>query len=71
MVIVLKPGEKIEIQFYETDGQIDVEFSHDSIRVHTDWPDTSNRSGTLYEEKFSRSSFKHKHIVPVKKSIKG
>ena len=52
MKIVLKPEEKIEIEFADSDGNIIVEFNADSIRVKSDWPDSENRVGIIYEEIF-------------------
>ena len=52
MIVVLKPGEKVEIQFAESDGEITVAFHEERITVETDWPDTAGRQGVIYEEIF-------------------
>ena len=53
MKIVLSPGEKIAVEFAESDGSIVVEFNETDISVVTAWPDTTGRVGTIYQEKFS------------------
>ena len=52
MIVVLKPGEKVEIHFAESDGEITVNFQEDRITVETAWPDTAGRQGVIYEEIF-------------------
>lgn len=58
MKITLNPGEKIEIEFADSDGSINVEFKAFTgtepghILVHTEWKDTSGRVGEIYKEVF-------------------
>ena len=52
MKIVLNPGEKIEVEFAESDGCITVEFTQTSISVNADMPDTAGREGVIYLEEF-------------------
>lgn len=52
MKIVLSTGETAEVHFDDSDGEVCVEFAEDAIRVSTDWPDTSGRTGIIYEERF-------------------
>lgn len=51
-IVILKPGQKVVVQFYESDGQIDVEFSRSAIKVKTDWADQKGRKGVIYNEQF-------------------
>lgn len=58
MKIELKPGEKIEVTFFETDGLISVEYGDENrekkeapfIKVYSDLPDNTNREGVIYFE---------------------
>lgn len=52
MQLELAPGEKITVTFLGSDGDIIVGFDKKRIFVETLWPDTTGRTGTLYEEKF-------------------
>jgi hypothetical protein len=54
--VVLKPGQRVAIQFHESDGQIDVEFGRTGIKVKTDWPDQKGRKGIIYNETFNNPS---------------
>lgn len=52
MEIVLQPGESIKVTFADSDGDIEVRFDEDAIRVQTEWADSTGREGIVYEEKF-------------------
>lgn len=52
MKIVLMPGEKVEVTFAGTDGEIEVAFSERAISVKADTPDSEGREGVIYEERF-------------------
>lgn len=52
MKVVLKPGEKVEVTFDGTDGEIEVAFSQRAISVRADAPDSDGRDGLIYEERF-------------------
>lgn len=56
MKVILQPGEKVEVEFSESDGSIVVEFNHTDISVLTAWPDTAGRVGVIYQEKFATPS---------------
>ncbi len=53
MQIVLKPGERIDVCFEDSDGTIQVAFERDAIIVSSELPDTSGREGVIYREVFS------------------
>lgn len=58
MIVMLKPGERVQIQFLESDGELVVEFDVDGdghLRVLADLPDSSGREGVIYDEDFSRT----------------
>jgi hypothetical protein len=57
MIVVLKPGETLHVQFYESDGEITVDFSETAITVNADLPDTSGREGEIYREEFGKFIF--------------
>jgi hypothetical protein len=68
MKIMLKPGEALDIGFYETgdtrdyelDGKITVVFVPETaIRVIADMPDTTGRTGIVYEELFGDAAASH------------
>lgn len=53
MIVVLKPGESIRINFAESDGEIIVTFQEDRITVDAgEWYDSTGREGIVYEEIF-------------------
>jgi len=52
MKIVLNPGEKVEVEFADSDGCITVEFGKNAISVHADLPDAAGREGIIYLEEF-------------------
>jgi hypothetical protein len=53
MIVVLKPGESVSIQFAESDGELIVSFAEDRITVDAgEWYDTQGREGIVYEEIF-------------------
>lgn len=58
MKIVLNLGETITVSFAESDGEINVSYDKDAIRVTTEWPDTNGRQGTIYEEIFNNEPIK-------------
>lgn len=53
MKVVLEPGEKVVVTFAGTDGEITVAFADGgaTVRVEADLPDSSGRSGVIYEER--------------------
>ena len=61
MKVILKPGEKLEVAFETTvgkeiidlDGSIFIEFTFDELKVTADLPDSDNRSGVIYSERFN------------------
>lgn len=53
MKVELEPGESVTITFKDSDGDLTIAFNEESITVKTDWPDSTNRQGIIYEEKFS------------------
>jgi hypothetical protein len=65
--ILLKPGEELQVGFYEpggegphggdfiTDGEITIQFEKTAIRVSADLPDTQKRVGVIYEELFGQA----------------
>jgi hypothetical protein len=53
MIVVLKPGESVSIQFAESDGELIVNFAEDRITVDAgEWYDAQGREGIVYEEIF-------------------
>jgi hypothetical protein len=52
MKVILHEGEKVEVEFAESDGQITVEFNPTDLIVKADMPDTDGRTGIIYQEKF-------------------
>lgn len=52
MKIYLNPGESITIGFRETDGDIEVCYDHDALRVKADMPDDQSRDEVIYEASF-------------------
>jgi len=66
VIVVLRPGESVEIQFFEADGEITVEYGEDAVRVRTEWPDSSGREGVIYEELFGDSELTEKPVRPIK-----
>lgn len=52
MKVILQPGEKVEVEFADSDGQITVEFNEADITVLADLPDTEKREGIIYQERF-------------------
>lgn len=64
MKVWLKPGETLQIGFYESDeqrpdheldGTFTVQFEAETrIAIYADMPDTSGREGCIYEEIFSK-----------------
>lgn len=58
MIVTLKPGEKVEIQLFETDGVITVDYDSkfdNKLTVEADMPDTNGRQGIIYCEEFGDS----------------
>ncbi len=56
MYIILHPGERLSVQFHETDGEIVVDYDSKGdkkLTVETDWPDTQGRAGVIYCEDFN------------------
>lgn len=63
MKIILQPGEKVSIEFADSDGEITVDFNSkgdNCLRVETEWPDTQGRQGVIYEEDYSTPPGKEK-----------
>lgn len=52
MKVILQPGEKVEVEFADSDWQITVEFNATDITVRADLPDTEKRQGIIYQERF-------------------
>jgi hypothetical protein len=56
--VTIAPGEKLEIEFADSDGKIEIDFKAASdteeghILITADLPDTSGREGEIYKEIF-------------------
>lgn len=55
MKVVLAPGEKIDIEFADTDGKFTIEYGYVAVSVIADLPDASGRVGEIYREPWARS----------------
>lgn len=55
MKVVLRPGERVEIELADTDGRFVVAYGRATLRVTSDLPDTKGRKGVIYEERFRYS----------------
>ena len=56
MKIILRPGEKIEIELENTDGVFTIEYDVDKsgkLLVTSDLADDTGREGIIYEENFN------------------
>jgi hypothetical protein len=55
MYVTLEPGDKLTIQFHQTDGEIIVQYDHkndNTLTVEADLPDDTGRNGVIYKESF-------------------
>lgn len=53
--VVLSPGARLLVAFEETDGTFTIDFDSDGnrkLRVIADTPDSTDRNGVIYEERF-------------------
>ncbi len=52
MKIVLRAGEKITVAFEDADGEFEVSYNENDMRVTADLPDDAHREGIIYQETF-------------------
>lgn len=45
----LQPGDVLDIRLHESDGDMQVRYDRDGIRITTEWEDDQGRSGLIYE----------------------
>jgi hypothetical protein len=56
--VILSPGEKLEIEFADSDGKIEIDFKaanetdEGHILITADMPDSTGREGEIYKEVF-------------------
>ena len=56
MKVVMKPGDKLLVEFENTDGSFEIDYDSKgdyTLTVVADLPDTSGREGVIYCEDFS------------------
>lgn len=58
MKIILKRGERVEIELADADGKFVVSYGTKELRVTTDFPDSTGRTGIIYNEKFASEADK-------------
>jgi len=61
MRVMIAPEQTLTILLCEKDGtlidgELTVEFGPKALIVRTDWPDSSGRTGVIYEERFAKRS---------------
>lgn len=52
MKVVLSPDDHLIVEFADTDGTFSIFYDSDDITVFADLPDSKNRSGIIYQERF-------------------
>lgn len=53
MKVVLSPGDTLTVELEDTDGQFQISYGPTALTVTSDLPDTSGRTGTIYEERYA------------------
>ncbi len=60
MIISLDPGDVARIEIADSDGVFEIRYDKDEngkLQVWTDMPDSTGRSGVIYEENFADEDF--------------
>jgi hypothetical protein len=65
MELVLAPGDKLKVTLKDADGEFELRWDKDALRVHSDLADTTGRCGIIYEEKFSKPDPREKDLTKV------
>lgn len=56
MKLILKQGERVEVELADTDGKFVISYGRSTLRVTSDLPDQKGREGVIYEERFGDAS---------------
>lgn len=65
MRIELSMGDTLLVMLADTDGSFAIRYDKEGIRVEADLPDTDNREGVIYEERFQPFNLTHEADLKV------
>ena len=63
MIVTLKPGENVKVEFADSDGSVKVAFNEKDVTVTAGMPDSDGRIGIIYQERFGEG---HDAVAYVK-----
>jgi hypothetical protein len=55
--VILEPGDRLVVEFVETDGNFEVAYDEKGIEVSASLPDARGRQGVIYKEEFAADPY--------------